>query len=106
VGLNLFCLGIVIWHHLMQPRGDWVMCNCSSAAEEGCKFYHKFRTNSNPNCSGCQKMITQFGIFSGFYDVAEKNHCRVKHPNYDVFFFLGFKNYFPQHEIHCLDYSS
>jgi hypothetical protein len=31
-------------------------------------------------------MITQFGIFSGFYDVAEKNHCRVKHPNYDVYF--------------------
>jgi hypothetical protein len=30
-------------------------------------------------------MITQFGIISGFYD-AEKNHCRVKHPNYDVLF--------------------
>jgi len=34
-------------------------------------------------------MITQFGIFSGFYDVAEKNHCRVKHPKYDVFFFVS-----------------
>lgn len=104
VGLNFFCLGIVIWHHLMQPRGDWVMCNCSSTAEEGCKLTIKFGKNSNPNCSGCQKMITQFGIFSGFDDVAEKNHCIAKHPNYDVFF--CFKNYFPQHEIHCSDYSS